>query len=149
MYFLMVSSSNATVPKQYPRLRKWSRVTFLLPRIWQSMPTAILPLMNPIGKARLWLDGMLLTHIWIWSGIRCPPTRSIPKRGHTSLITSARCFFGVPASFLFQYFGMMTLRNFHSHRTWDRLCHSCIGSSSLFSRGTIPGEEPMLFYQER
>src|SRR5947209_11872266 len=30
-----------------------------------------------------------------------------------------------------RYFGMITTWYLHSHRTWDRLCHSCIGSSFL------------------
>src|SRR3954451_18886593 len=30
-----------------------------------------------------------------------------------------------------RYFGMITTWYLHSHRTWDRLCHWCIGSSFL------------------
>src|SRR5512137_1246222 len=145
MYFLMVSSSNPTVLTQYPRLQKCSPVTFLFPRICRWIRTALLPLINPIANATLCLGGML-THMWIWSGIRCPSTSSIPRCRHTSFITSPTCFFSDPYSFLFRYFGMMTIWHLHPYRTWDKLCHSCIGSSSLSFRGTFPGEKPILFY---
>ena len=36
-----------------------------------------------------------------------------------------------------RYFGIITTWYLHSHRTWDRLCHSCIGSSFL-PRGAFP-----------
>src|SRR5512132_3764850 len=36
-----------------------------------------------------------------------------------------------------RYFGMITTWYLHSHRTWDRLCHSCIGSSFL-PHGAFP-----------
>src|SRR5512136_744621 len=143
MYFLMVSSSNPTVLTQYPRLQKCSPVTFLLPRIWRWIRTALLPLINPIANATLCFGGML-RHMWMCSGIRCPSISSIPRCRHTSLITSPTCFFSFPYSILFRYLGMMTIWYLHSHRTWDRLCQSCIGSSSLSFHGTFPGEEPIL-----
>ena len=61
--------------------------------------------------------------LWTWSGIRWLSTSLIPRWQHTSLIT-------FPYSILFRYFGMMTIWYSHFHRTWDRLCHSCIDSSS-------------------
>src|SRR5271157_6473013 len=36
-----------------------------------------------------------------------------------------------------RYFGIITTWYLHSHRTWDRFCHSCIGSSFL-PRGAFP-----------
>ena len=55
------------------------------------------------------------------------------------LITSPTCFFSFPYSILFRCFGMMTIWYLHSHRTWDRLWHSSIGSSPLSFHGTFPG----------
>src|SRR6516225_2001236 len=39
-----------------------------------------------------------------------------------------------------RYFGMITTWYLQSHRTWDRLCHSCIGSSFL-AHGAFPEGE--------
>ena len=36
-----------------------------------------------------------------------------------------------PVEDLRRYFGIITAWYLHSHRTWDRLCHSCMGSSFL------------------
>src|SRR5271166_291143 len=36
-----------------------------------------------------------------------------------------------------RYFGIITTWYLQSHRTWDRLCHSCIGSSFL-PHGAFP-----------
>jgi hypothetical protein len=140
----MVSSFNPTVLTQYPRLQKYSPVTFLLPIVCRWIRTALLPFMNPIANATLCL-GRMRTHMWVWSGIRCPSTSSIPRCRHTSLITYPTCFFSFPYSILFRYFGIMTIWYLHSHRTWDRLCHSCIGSSSSSFQGTFPEQEPISF----
>jgi len=132
----MVSSSNPIVRTQYPR--------HLL--VTQNLPVdtyRTLTLDKPIANATLCLCGML-THMWIWSGIRCPSTSLIPRCRHTSLITYPTCFFTLPYSFLFRYFGRMTIWYLYSHRTWDRLRHSCIGSSPCPFTGLSGGKS--LFY---
>ena len=46
----------------------------------------------------------------------------------------------------FRYFRMMTIWYLHYHRTWDSLCHSCIGSSSSSSKLISAGQEPISFH---
>ena len=140
----MVSSSSPTVLTQYPRLQKCSPVTRLFAKICRWIRTAFLFLVNPIPNATLCFRGML-RHIWIWSGIRCPSNRSIPRCRHTSRSSSPTCFRSFPYRFLFRYFGIITTWYLRSHRTWDKLCHSWVGSFSLSFHGTFPGEKPILF----
>jgi hypothetical protein len=144
----MVSSSNPTVLTQYPRPQKCSPATRLFPKICRWIHTALFPLINPIAKATLSF-GAMLKHMWIWSGIRCPSKSPIPRCRHTSRSTSPTCFRSLPYRFLFRYFGMITTCYLQSHRTWDKLCHSCIGSSSLSVRGTFPGKSLFYFSPDR
>jgi hypothetical protein len=139
----MVSLLKPIVLTQYPRLQECSPVTFLFPRILLWIRTRLLPLINSIANVTLCLDGML-ARMWIWFGIRCPSSSSISRCWPTSLITYPTCFFSVSYGFLFRYLGMTTIWYLYSHRTWDRFCHSCIGSSSLSFHGTFPREEPIL-----
>src|SRR5512142_482695 len=47
------------------------------------------------------------------------------------------CRLSLPEKTFRRYFGMITTWYLQSQRTWDRLCHSCIGSSFL-PRGAFP-----------
>jgi len=144
MYFRMVVSSKPTVLTQYPRPQKWSPVARLLPKICRWIRTALFPLINPITCATLYFGGML-RHMWIWSGIKCPSSISISRWRHKSRITCPTRFRNLPYNFLFRYFGMITIWYLHSHLTCDKLCQSCIGSSSFPVSGTFLEEEPILF----
>lgn len=145
MYLFMVSSASPTVLTQYPRLQKCSPVTCLFSRTCLWIQTALFPLMNPMANATLCFGGMLM-HIWIWSAINCLSIIPIPHCQHTSRITSPTRFFISPYSFLFWYLGIMTTWYLQSHRTWDKLCHSCISSSPSLACKTFPEEEPNLFF---
>jgi hypothetical protein len=140
----MVSSSNPTVLMQYPRLRKCSPVTRLFSRIRRWIRTLLFPLRNPIAKAKLYF-GAMLRHMCIWSGMRSPSTSTTPRCWQTSRITSSACFRSFPYRFPLRYFGIFTTWYLQSHRTWDKLCQLCIGSSSSSFLGTFPREEPILF----
>lgn len=148
MYFFMVPSSNPTVLTQYPRLQKCSPVTPLFPRSCRWIRTTLFPLMNPIANATLYF-GRMLRHIWMWSDIRCPSIISMPRCRHSSRITSPTCLRRSPYSFIFRYFGMITTWYLQSYRTWDKLCHSCIGSSFLSFHGTFPGKSLCYFSPDR
>src|SRR5512146_2235332 len=47
------------------------------------------------------------------------------------------CRLSLPEKTFRRYFGMITTWYLQSQRTWDKLCHSCIGSSFL-PRGAFP-----------
>ena len=131
----MASSSKPTLLTQYPCDQKCSPVTRLFPIRFRWIRTTLFPFKNPITKAMLNLGGTL-KHIWIWSGIKWPSINSIPRCRHKSLMISPTRTRNLPNSFFFRYLGTMTTWYLHSHLTCDKLCQSCIGSSSwLLPRG--------------
>src|SRR5512135_2076375 len=79
----------------------------------------------------------MLRHRWTWSGIACPSTSSTPRCRHNSRRIGPIRRLSLPEKTFRRYFGMITTWYLHSHRTWDRLCHSCIGSSFL-AHGAFP-----------
>jgi hypothetical protein len=97
-------------------------------------------------KAMLYFGGTL-KHMWTWSAIRCPSNSSKPFWQHNSpsiLPTPCR---NVPYNRFWRYFGTITTTwNLQSHLTCDKLCQSCIGSSSSSPPGAFPKEEPILFH---
>jgi len=95
---------------------------------------------KPIANATLCLAECLRTCGYV--RIRCPSTARFPVPAYF-LITSPTCFFSSvqhPLSILGDDDNMYL----HSHRTWERLCHSCIGSSSLSFHGLSRGK-PIYF----
>src|SRR5208337_3409825 len=84
----------------------------------------------PIGNATLDLGGML-RHRWMGSGIACPSTSSTPRGRHHSRRSVPIGRPSFPSKTVRRDFGIITTWYLHSHRTWDRLCHSCMGSSFL------------------
>ena len=89
-----------------------------------------LPFYGHYTNEKLYFGGRL-KHMWIWSGIKCPSNIFIPRWRHKSLITSPKRFCNFPYNFLFRYFGIITIWYLHSHLTCDKLCQSCIDSSSF------------------
>jgi hypothetical protein len=134
----MVSSSSPTVLTQYPRDQKCSPVTRLFPKTSLWIQTALLPFKNPITKAMLNFGGTL-KHMWIWSGIRCPSNNSIRFCLHKSRIISPMRLRTFPYITLLRNLGIITTWYLQSHRTCDKLCQSCIGSSSSSPLRGFPG----------
>ncbi len=124
MYSLIVSSSRPTVLTQYPVDQKCNPVTLLFLRA-RCILTALSPLIYPIVLAILYFGGML-RHICKWSDIACPSNSFIPRCRHKSRIISPTFCFVFPYSTLCRYFGTITTWYLQSHRTWDKLFHSCI-----------------------
>ena len=145
LYDLFVQTNCAHAVSTAPEVQ---RVTRLFPRSSRWIRTALLPLMKPIANATLCFGGML-RHMWMWSGSRCPSNTSIPRCRHSSLITSPTRFFICPYSFLFRYFGMITTWYLHSHRAWDKLCQSCIGSFSFPFEGLSRRKDLFHFTPDR
>ena len=144
MYLRMVSSSKPTVLTQYPLDQKCSPVLLFVLSNFRWIRTALFPFKKPITNAMLNFGGTL-KHIWIWSGIKCPSISSTPRCRHKSrMISPIRCR-SFPYSLFLRYFGMMTIWYLQSQRTCDKLCQSCIGSSSFPPLWGFPGEEPILF----
>ena len=143
MYRRMVASSNPTVLTQYPRAQKCIPVTRRWPSTCLCIRTALLPFKNPITNAMLNLGGTR-RHICTWSDCRWPSSRSTPRCRHRSRIISPTRRRTFPYSVRRLNFGTNTTWYLQSHRTCDRLSHSCMGSSSC-SDGAFPGEEPILF----
>src|SRR3954467_6261006 len=56
------------------------------------------------------------------------------------------CRLSLPWKTFRRYFGMITTWYLQSQRTWDKLCHSCIGSSFL-PRGAFPEGRAYAFSQ--
>jgi len=86
----------------------------------------------------------MLTHMWIWSGIRCPSTRSIPRYRHTSLITSPTCFFTEEG--LEEYNGDPGLGTDHQpfyHYVAATLAH---GHSAMIGYGYFPSLARTIHY---
>ncbi len=145
----MVASSNPTVLTQYPREQKCNPVIRLLPKRFRWIRTALLPFKNPITNAMLNLGGTL-KHIWIWSGIRCPSINSTLRCRHRSFIICPSRSRNFPYSFFLRYFGTITTWYLHSHRTCDKLCQLCVGSSSwLLLRGLSRWKNLYYFSPER
>jgi hypothetical protein len=65
---------------------------------------------------------------------------------HKSLIICPTCRFNWPYNLLFRYFGTMITWYLQSHRTCDKLSHSCIGFFSLAPAGAFPEKKPILFF---
>jgi hypothetical protein len=133
IYLRMVSSSRPTVLTQYPRAQKCIPVNRRCPISFRWINTALLPFKKPITKAMLNLGGTL-KHIWTWSGIKWPSKTSRPRCRHRSRSTSPTRFRNLPYKAFLRYFGTITMWNLQSHRTCDKLCQSCIGSSSFPNR---------------
>src|SRR4029450_7349632 len=83
---------------------------------------------KPTVSATLDWGGML-KHRWMGSGIAGPSTSSIPRWRHKSRRIVPICRRSLPEKTFRRYLGMITTWYLHSHRTWDRLCHSCRASS--------------------
>ena len=137
IYLRMVSSSSPTVLTQYPRDQKCNPVTRLLPAL-RWMRTALFPFRKPITNAMLNFGGTR-KHIWTWSGLKCPSSSVTPRWRHKSRKISPARRFTSPYNFLFRYFGAITTWYLQSHRTCDKLSHSCIGSSSSAHKLGFPG----------
>lgn len=145
----MVASSNPTVLTQYPRDQKCKPVTRLFLNIWRWIRTALLPFKKPMAKAMLNFGGTL-KHMWMWSGIRCPSIISIPRWRHKSLRISPTRLRILPYNTRLRYLGTMITWYLHSHRTCDKFCQSCIGSSSsLPFIGLSRGKSLFYFAPER
>jgi hypothetical protein len=140
----MVSSSKPTVLTQYPRDQKCLGVGCPLRCIYRWIRTALFPFKNPMVCAMLYFGGTL-KHICMWSDLRFPSRNSSPRCLHRSFNISPTMRLNLPYSVLFRYFGAMTRWYLQSQRTCDKLCQSCIGSSSFRPYGAFPGEEPILF----
>src|SRR4051794_12478776 len=80
----------------------------------------------------------MLRHRWMWSGFAGPSSSSTPRGRHKSRRIGPISCLSLPEKTLRRYFGMITTWYLHSHLTWDRLCHSCIGSS-FGPHGAFPG----------
>jgi hypothetical protein len=140
----MVASSKPTVLTQYPRDQKFLGVGCPFRWMYRCIRTALFPFKNPMVNATLYLGGTL-RHICTWSGLRLPSRNSSPLCRHKSFSISPTIRLNLPYSFLFRYFGAITKWYLQSQRTCDKLCQSCIGSSSTEPFGAFPGEEPILF----
>jgi len=140
----MVASSEPTVLTQYPRDQKCFGVGCPLRCIWRWIRTALFPFRNPIVFDRLYFGGTL-KHMCTWSGLRFPSRNSRPLCRQRSFSISPTMRLNLPYSFRLRYFGAITKWYLQSQRTCDRLCQSCIGSSSFMPCGAFPGEEPILF----
>ena len=134
MYFLTAASSYPTVLTQYPRAQKCIPVTRWYLKTTRWILTALLPFKNPITNAMLNFGGTL-KHMWIWSGIKRPSNNSTPFCRHNCLSISPTRLLDLPYSLFLRYLGTKTTWYLHSHRTCDKLCQSCIGSSSLSLAG--------------
>jgi len=121
------------------------RVIFFLPRICRWIRTALLPLINLSQTPHSVSAECLGT-------CGCAPASGAfyqldsPLR-HTSLITSPTCFFSSRTTPSFDTSDDDNMV-FTFPPTWDRLCHSCIGSSSLSFHGLSRGE-PIYFTPDR
>ena len=84
--------------------------------------------------------GGTLKHIWMWSGIKCPSISSTRFWRHSSPTISPTAVRNLPYKRLFRYLGTITTWYLQSHLTCDKLCQSCIGSSSSSAKNTdFPG----------
>ena len=137
IYLRMVSSSKPTVLTQYPRDQKCLPFVCLLFSKYRWIRTALLPFKKPITNAMLNFGGTL-RHMWMWSALKLPSNNSTPRCRQRSFRISPTWRLNFPYNFLFRYFGIMTTWYLHSQRTCDKLCQSCIGSSSLFPKWGFP-----------
>ena len=145
IYLRMVASSNPTVLTQYPRDQKCFPLLCLLPSKYLWIRIALFPFKNPMTKAMLNF-GATLRHIWMWSAFSVPSTISIPFCLHKSFKISATWRLNLPYSFLFRYLGTITKWYLQSQRTCDKLCQSCIGSSSLRPQSGLSWRESLFFF---
>ena len=138
MYLRIVFSSNPMVLTQYPRDQKCNPFDLFCLRQSRWIHTALLPFRKPITNAMLNFGGTL-KHIWIWSGIKCPSKSSTPFWRHRSRMISPTRLLNLPYNLFWRYFGTMTIWYLQSQRTCDKLCQSCIGSSSFSTMWYFPG----------
>ena len=144
LYLRMVSSSNPTVLTQYLLAQKCRPDTRFLPKILRWIKTALLPIKNPITNAILYF-GATLSHIWMWSGLKCPASNSTPRWRNRSRNISPTQVRNFPYNFFSRYLDTNTTWYLQSHLTCDKLVQSCIGNSSSLPFGAFPEELPILF----
>src|SRR5437870_10927257 len=71
----------------------------------------------------------------------------MPRWRHNSRRITPIRRLNLPYKTFRRYFGIITTWYLHSHRTWDRLCHSCIGFSFL-PHGAFPEGGAYVFSKE-
>ena len=99
---------------------------------------ALLSFKKPMINAMLNLGGTL-KHIWMWSGCKCPSTNSTCFWRHSCFNISPTAWRNLPYNCFFRHLGTITTWYLHSHRTCDKLCQSCLGSSSSSALEDFPG----------
>jgi hypothetical protein len=134
MYARIVSSSRPTVLTQYPVAQKLKPVIRLTPSSSLWIRIALFPLIYPTVFETLYFGG-ILKHKWIWSGIACPSSNSIPFWRHRSRMIGPIFFLNCPYIVSCRYFDTNTMWYLQSHLTCDSDFHSLIGSSSYSLRG--------------
>ena len=132
-FFIQTNSTNAVSTEQ-----KCLPFVCLFFSKYRCIRTALLPFKKPIAYAILNFGGTL-RHMWIWSGLKLPSNNSTLRCRQRSFIISPTWRLNFPYNFLFRYFGTMTTWYLQSQRTCDKLCQSCIGSSSLCPEWDFPG----------
>ena len=138
IYLRMASSSKPTVLTKYPRDQKCLPFVCLYFSKYLRILTALLRFRKTISNAMLKFRGTL-RHSWIWSDFKLPSNNSTPPYRQRSFIISPTLRLNFPYNFLIRYFGIITTWYLQSLGTCDKLCQSCIGSSSFAPNWGFPG----------
>ena len=144
IYRRIVASSRPTVLTHYPRAQKCIPVTRRCPSNRRWISTALLPFKKPITNAMLNLGGTL-RHMWTWSAIKWPSSKSTVRCRHRSLMISPTRRRNLPYKRFCQYFGTITTWYLQSHLTCGRLVQSCIGSSSFCRKKGLLRRKSLFF----
>jgi hypothetical protein len=105
----------------------------------------LFPFKKSIINAMLNFGGTLI-HMWTWSDIRYPSTSSTPFWPHNWLIISPTDFRNLPHNRILRYLGTITTCYLQSHLTCDKLCQSCIGSSSSSAPWTLSRRKNLFYF---